>query len=76
MVGELDGGGSAGFARTIGGVHVPPFLYGTAWKEAETRRLVRLELGDAKSTQKLLDMLLAMTNVKVKVVAEGSSPSK
>ena len=27
--------------------------------DPDTRRLVRLELGDAKGTQKLLDMLLA-----------------
>jgi diketogulonate reductase-like aldo/keto reductase len=30
--------------RTIGNVRVPTFLYGTAWKEDETRRLVRLAL--------------------------------
>jgi diketogulonate reductase-like aldo/keto reductase len=37
------GPGAAG-ERTVGGVRVPAFLYGTAWKEAETRRLVRLAL--------------------------------
>lgn len=30
--------------RTIRGARVPTFFYGTAWKEAETRRLVRLAL--------------------------------
>jgi diketogulonate reductase-like aldo/keto reductase len=29
---------------SIGGVRVPSFLYGTAWKEAETERLTRLAL--------------------------------
>jgi diketogulonate reductase-like aldo/keto reductase len=29
---------------TVGGVRVPSFLYGTAWKEAETERLTRLAL--------------------------------
>src|SRR6184192_4427920 len=29
---------------TIGGVRVPRFLYGTAWKEDETRRLTELAL--------------------------------
>ena len=32
------------FDRTIHGVHVPSFLYGTAWKELDTRRLVNLAL--------------------------------
>ncbi|MBX3472441.1 MAG: aldo/keto reductase [Planctomycetes bacterium] len=31
-------------ARDVGGVRVPALLYGTAWKEEETRRLVRLAL--------------------------------
>lgn len=31
-------------ARTIGGVAVPGFMYGTAWKEDDTRRLVLLAL--------------------------------
>lgn len=30
--------------RSIAGVHVPAFLYGTAWKEDDTRRLTRLAL--------------------------------
>jgi len=30
--------------RTIGGVRIPAFLYGTAWKESETKRLVTLAL--------------------------------
>lgn len=30
---------------TVGGVPVPAFLYGTAWKEARTAELVRLALG-------------------------------
>ncbi|MCO5171048.1 MAG: aldo/keto reductase [Planctomycetes bacterium] len=30
--------------RDVGGARVPAFLYGTAWKEEETRRLVRLAL--------------------------------
>ena len=38
-------GSSVAFERTIGGVRVPAFLYGTAWKEDDTRRLVRLALG-------------------------------
>jgi diketogulonate reductase-like aldo/keto reductase len=29
---------------TVGGVQVPSFVYGTAWKELETERLVRLAL--------------------------------
>lgn len=31
-------------SRTIRGARVPTFFYGTAWKEADTRRLVRLAL--------------------------------
>ncbi len=30
--------------RIIDGVRVPPFLYGTAWKEAETQRLTELAI--------------------------------
>src|SRR4051795_274238 len=31
-------------ALSIDGVHVPRFLYGTAWKEEETQRLTELAL--------------------------------
>lgn len=34
-----------GRRRTVGGVPVPSFLYGTAWKEGRTEGLVRLALG-------------------------------
>ena len=30
--------------RTIDGVDVPPFLYGTAWKEAATQELTELAI--------------------------------
>ena len=29
---------------SIGGARIPSFVYGTAWKEAETERLARLAL--------------------------------
>lgn len=32
------------FERTIQGVHVPAYLYGTAWKELDTKRLVSMAL--------------------------------
>ena len=33
-----------GLTRTIDGIRFPSFLYGTAWKEDETRRLAALAL--------------------------------